>query len=359
MKEGESLFDQSDSIDPVTKSGLMPASSYEEEPSGADLPQFTDPQDVSAGFREPESACRICLEPETRGNELIHPCKCTGTVRFIHEECLKAWLVSQADDMDQAKCELCKTPFKMQLTLARKCTPREACSDGFTQCLFVPLLLAVLGMLILIIYLLSDKYLVNADSGEQRSYTAALVVTCVLSALVITYLLVRSMREACCSRKLKEWKILNHEIEEVTHRETKNVGEHSTMQTRLELRPLDSPHEEEKEAFPPIMVIPKKIKVRGVKVRTPQVESASLTPVHQRGRQVAVTPRLFAFPASLSMSRASLNPTPKAQLVVRPGFATPTIVPGMTQMRWTPEGTGERGGRLREMMSESRFQPSQ
>lgn len=33
--------------------------------------------------------CRICYEGDHEYNELIHPCKCTGSVRFVHEECLK------------------------------------------------------------------------------------------------------------------------------------------------------------------------------------------------------------------------------------------------------------------------------
>jgi len=355
MREGECLFDPPS---PPTKSALVPDSpTYDERPP--EPLHLTDPQDVSASVAGGEDVCRICLEPESLGNELIHPCKCMGTVRSIHEECLKAWLASQSEDMDQAKCELCKTPFSMKMKLSRRCSPRDACSDGFTQCLFAPLLLAVLGMLILIVYLLSDKYLVHADSSEQRSYTAALIVTCLISALVIAYLLVRSLREACCSRKLTEWRILNYEhLEAEMERvvpETKSAGEHSTFPTRLDIRPLEFPPEEEKEPVPPIMVLPKRIKIHGVKGRTPQVQSSSLTPVSQRGRLVAVTPRLFAFPASLSQSRASLNPTPKGHLVVHPGFATPTVVPGMA-MRWTPDGTMERGGRMLEMMSDSRFQ---
>jgi len=33
--------------------------------------------------------CRICLSEEESGNELISPCNCTGSMKFIHVECLK------------------------------------------------------------------------------------------------------------------------------------------------------------------------------------------------------------------------------------------------------------------------------
>ena len=86
------------------------------------------------------------------------------------------------------------------------------------------------------------------------------------------------------------------------------------------------------------MVLPKRIKIQGHKVKTPQVHSSTLTPVNQRGRLVAVTPRMFAYPASLNQSRASLNVTPRHQ--GRSGFMSPMVVPAFP--RWTPDGTMER-----------------
>jgi len=51
-------------------------------------------------------ACRICFEPETPENQLISPCRCTGSMRWIHEECLKTWLLSLDEDLDQGFCEI-------------------------------------------------------------------------------------------------------------------------------------------------------------------------------------------------------------------------------------------------------------
>lgn len=40
-----------------------------------------------------ESVCRICLsEDSEQDNPMISPCKCSGTMKFIHLECLKEWL---------------------------------------------------------------------------------------------------------------------------------------------------------------------------------------------------------------------------------------------------------------------------
>ena len=48
-------------------------------------------------------ACRICYEPDN----LVSVCKCTGTVEYVHFECLSKWIsVSGA-----TKCELCDSEY--------------------------------------------------------------------------------------------------------------------------------------------------------------------------------------------------------------------------------------------------------
>jgi predicted Zn-ribbon and HTH transcriptional regulator len=46
-----------------------------------------------------EAQCRICLgeeeDDEVEENPLISPCKCNGTMQYIHLECLKKWLDSK------------------------------------------------------------------------------------------------------------------------------------------------------------------------------------------------------------------------------------------------------------------------
>ena len=44
---------------------------------------------------EDKLTCRICLSEDEPGNPLISPCKCSGTMRFIHASCLQEWLESK------------------------------------------------------------------------------------------------------------------------------------------------------------------------------------------------------------------------------------------------------------------------
>lgn len=68
--------------------------------------------------------CRICyIEEETPDNPLIQPCICSGSMKYIHLDCLKHWLDTsvyiKVEDKEncqiylykEAQCELCKTKF--------------------------------------------------------------------------------------------------------------------------------------------------------------------------------------------------------------------------------------------------------
>ena len=52
--------------------------------------------------------CRICRGEAATGDPLFYPCKCNGSIRFVHQGCLMQWL----SHSQKKQCELCKTPFR-------------------------------------------------------------------------------------------------------------------------------------------------------------------------------------------------------------------------------------------------------
>uniref|UniRef100_A0A7S3NME6 RING-type E3 ubiquitin transferase n=1 Tax=Aureoumbra lagunensis TaxID=44058 RepID=A0A7S3NME6_9STRA len=57
---------------------------------------------------EEEKECRICRSSD--GNVLYMPCRCRGSIKYVHEDCLTAWLNHKGTD----KCELCSYVFKFE-----------------------------------------------------------------------------------------------------------------------------------------------------------------------------------------------------------------------------------------------------
>ena len=54
--------------------------------------------------------CRICHNIGTKNDPLLHPCKCSGSIKYIHERCLFEWLKHQSSN----RCEICHFEFKFE-----------------------------------------------------------------------------------------------------------------------------------------------------------------------------------------------------------------------------------------------------
>eukprot|EP00434_Breviolum_minutum_P031038 symbB.v1.2.027452.t2/scaffold2817.1/size69569/7 len=53
--------------------------------------------------------CRICLESEiAEGDQLLAPCLCRGSSKFVHRSCLDQWRVSGFDPKTVTHCGTCK-----------------------------------------------------------------------------------------------------------------------------------------------------------------------------------------------------------------------------------------------------------
>ena len=167
------------------------------------------PRAIFLNLDTDEKSCRICLETDEINNHFIHPCKCSGSIKHVHEKCLKQWLITLGKDLELSKCELCNTKFSMSFKLTRRCLPKESFKNNNGHCLFIPILLIVISMLFLIVYLLTQKYLSNNISNNQKAYTIVIIILCLSAEIAMVCLLIKSIREACYSSKLEDWKILS------------------------------------------------------------------------------------------------------------------------------------------------------
>jgi hypothetical protein len=89
------------------------------ETSGAET-QPSDDEAMPEEVDKAEATCRVCWEKETElSNPLISHCHCSGSVRFIHLDCMKRWLsgkvavrsndVTTSYTWKALECDVCKT----------------------------------------------------------------------------------------------------------------------------------------------------------------------------------------------------------------------------------------------------------
>lgn len=72
------------------------------------------------------ATCRICMLEGSEENPLFHPCKCKGSIKYIHQPCLIEWLESKNVDIKKpganTVCSICNHPIEFQ-TLYEKDMP--------------------------------------------------------------------------------------------------------------------------------------------------------------------------------------------------------------------------------------------
>ncbi|KAE9986440.1 hypothetical protein EG328_005666 [Venturia inaequalis] len=98
-------------------SPTLPASMADDPPPPADpldVPDLMNDPAFDPGTQNPDKAqdepdsCRICRGEGSPEEPLFYPCKCSGSIKFVHQECLMEWL----SHSQKKYCELCKTSFR-------------------------------------------------------------------------------------------------------------------------------------------------------------------------------------------------------------------------------------------------------
>ena len=56
-----------------------------------------------------EICCRVCHGEAEVTRPLFHPCRCDGSIKFVHQDCLQTWL--KVSKQSRPKCELCGEQF--------------------------------------------------------------------------------------------------------------------------------------------------------------------------------------------------------------------------------------------------------
>ncbi|KAH3756131.1 hypothetical protein Pelo_12054 [Pelomyxa schiedti] len=71
-----------------------------------------------------EPVCRNCHEP---GGDLIAPCHCSGSIKWVHRECLDMWRTVSSNPLSMHFCDVCKFKYKLKHKSKNMCWPTTKC----------------------------------------------------------------------------------------------------------------------------------------------------------------------------------------------------------------------------------------
>jgi len=113
--------------------------------------------DGGAAMSDDAPSCRICLAGAEEGR-LFRPCRCRGTMAWVHPQCLNEWRAVSANARSFFRCDQCGYEYRVRRTRVAEALQREQVVWAVAVALFGALVLV--GALVL-------------DGAEQRLYGKA------------------------------------------------------------------------------------------------------------------------------------------------------------------------------------------
>lgn len=159
-----------------------------------------------------EIICRICMDGENKFSPLIAPCSCSGSVKYVHENCLKTWIYSHSIQLNSAYCELCKTNFIIDLSFTKKCSFSMMIQYTKSHLILFSVLFTIMSTLFTLIYLMANKHITLGSNSNSIMYTIGLMIICAIAGMFILIIIIIWFKSICCQKRLKNWRILSRDI---------------------------------------------------------------------------------------------------------------------------------------------------
>lgn len=61
--------------------------------------------------------CRICFEED---ENLVSPCDCEGSIKYVHRDCLDTWRMSTMNANNVTHCSVCKAKYRIKFSHNRE-----------------------------------------------------------------------------------------------------------------------------------------------------------------------------------------------------------------------------------------------
>ena len=122
-------------------------------------------------YKEPqleqeERVCKICFDYETTKNQVINPCRCRGSSKFIHESCLRLWILCKYPEVINPRCEICRYSYRIVMDPSDCLQFIKKCKEYPKYATIFFLLLGILGVSIFILtYLTNHRSAISSSAG--------------------------------------------------------------------------------------------------------------------------------------------------------------------------------------------------
>lgn len=154
-----------------------------------------------------EIHCRICFELEKNRKKIIFPCNCTGSMKYVHEECLKLWILSSNQDLKSAQCDICKQNFAIELVMKQKCSCENFNNECLNIIIFPIFILIISAVLSIVLALFVNEVQNNKLDSKEIVYYSLVIIACLIILGLLVCIYYKTMKRSFCIMKMDDWHI--------------------------------------------------------------------------------------------------------------------------------------------------------
>ena len=131
---------------------------------------------------EDEKICRICMDNEVNG--MIAPCRCNGSAKYVHRECLDRWRNEHPDGPSFKRCGTCN--FEYILDQPNANTPEGRSKERrYKAYVIFDIIIFVVIFIIVLICLILLLYYVDRGSAFKKTGNVITYVMCAIGVMAV------------------------------------------------------------------------------------------------------------------------------------------------------------------------------
>ena len=132
-----------------------------------------------------EPICRFChIKYEDERDPFISPCECTGSVEFVHQNCLRAWRRTTEYPEHRQYCQLCLTEYDIERRWPLETIPE----DDRTGAWFFLSKPYIFILILQFIYSSLLQLITNTLSIHLNRVSAGLLYVAIINSLSLIYI---------------------------------------------------------------------------------------------------------------------------------------------------------------------------
>jgi len=159
---------------------------------------------------EESKTCKICFDVETKEKQLIHPCNCQGSMKYIHAVCLKLWLGDRDIVLNPPSCEICKHTYKINFVYEYFFSKQKFCTIFKNFLLVFTAWGIVLTILIIIVLVtINSVGILSEESRDIAKFTMIGIGSGILFMVLLSYF--RDCKKNFYEQTLIDWDVLEYD----------------------------------------------------------------------------------------------------------------------------------------------------